>query len=59
MSQTVKQFVTDAYQLISANSPTVPLQGNDMLKGVQFLNELKYTDKLKTKRIPGGIKISY
>ena len=40
MSQTVKQFVTDAYQLISANSPTVPLQGNDMLKGVQFLNEL-------------------
>lgn len=39
-AQPVKQFVQDSYQLISANSPTVPLQGNDMLKGVQFLNEL-------------------
>ncbi len=38
--QTVKQFVTDSYQLISSNTPTVPLQGNDMLKGVQFLNQL-------------------
>lgn len=38
--QTVKQFVSDAYQLISANSPTVPLQGNDNLKAIQFLNEL-------------------
>lgn len=40
MAQTVKQFVDDAYQLVSAGSPTVPLQGNDNLKGVQFLNEL-------------------
>lgn len=40
MSQTVKGFVQDSYQLISANSPTVPLHGNDMSKGVQFLNEL-------------------
>lgn len=39
-AQTVKDFVQDAYQLISANSPTVPLHGNDMQKGVQFLNEL-------------------
>lgn len=39
-AQPVKQFVQDAYQLISANSPTVPLHGNDMSKGVQFLNEL-------------------
>lgn len=38
--QTVNDFVQDAYQLISASSPTVPLQGNDMAKGVQFLNEL-------------------
>jgi hypothetical protein len=38
--QTVKQFVQDSYQLISPSSPTVPLQGNDMSKGVQFLNEL-------------------
>jgi hypothetical protein len=39
-AQTVKQFVQDAYQLISANSPTVPLHGDDMQKGIQFLNEL-------------------
>ena len=40
MAQTVKQFVLDSYQLISANTPTSPLQGNDMQKGVQFLNQL-------------------
>ena len=39
-AQTVKEFLTDSYQLISASSPTVPLMGNDMLKGVQFLNQL-------------------
>jgi hypothetical protein len=39
-SQSVKGFVIDSYQLISASSPTVPLQGDDVLKGVQFLNEL-------------------
>ena len=39
-AQTVKEFVQDAYQLISANSPTVPLQGNDMSKGIHFLNNL-------------------
>lgn len=39
-AQTVKDFVTDSYQLISASSPTVPLYGNDMEKGVRFFNEL-------------------
>jgi len=39
-AQTVKEFVQDAYQLTSANSPTVPLHGNDMEKGIQYLNEL-------------------
>ncbi len=39
-AQTAKQFVQDAYQLISASSPTVPLQGNDMAKGIHFLNNL-------------------
>lgn len=38
--QTVNEFVTDAYQLISANSPTISLHGNDLSKGIQFLNEL-------------------
>lgn len=42
-AQTVKEFLTDSYQLVSASSPTVPLMGNDMQKGVQFLNQmLKY-----------------
>jgi hypothetical protein len=40
VSQSVRGFVEDAYQLISANSPTVPLHGNDMSKGIQYLNEL-------------------
>jgi hypothetical protein len=40
MVQTVKQFVQDSYKLVSANSPTVPLQGSDMRQGIQFLNEL-------------------
>jgi hypothetical protein len=38
--QTLNDFVQDSYQLISASSPTVPLQGNDLQKGIQFLNEL-------------------
>ncbi len=38
-SQNVGAFVEDCYQLVGANSPTVPLQGNDMSKGIQFLNE--------------------
>lgn len=40
MAQTVKEFVSDAYQIVSASSPNVPLQGNDTTKGIQFLNEL-------------------
>lgn len=40
MVQTVKNFVQDSYQIVSASSPTVPLHGDDMKKGVQFLNEL-------------------
>lgn len=39
---TVKEFITDAYQLVSASSPTVPLQGSDMLLGVRYLNELLF-----------------
>lgn len=38
--QTVNDFIQDAYQLISASTPTAPLQGNDLQKGIQFLNEL-------------------
>ena len=39
-AQPVRDFIQDSYQLISANSPTVPLQGNDLQKGIQFMNEL-------------------
>lgn len=39
-AQPVNDFVQDAYQLTTANSPTVPLHGNDLQKGIQFLNEL-------------------
>jgi hypothetical protein len=39
-AQPVNDFIQDCYQLISANSPTVPLQGNDLQKGIQFMNEL-------------------
>lgn len=38
--QTVNNFIADAYQLISASNPTVPLQGDDLSRGIQFLNEL-------------------
>ena len=40
VAQTVKRFVEDSYSLINASSPTVPLHGDDMSKGVQYLNEL-------------------
>lgn len=40
MSQTVKEFISDSYQLVSASSPTVPLYGNDMSKGLHILNLL-------------------
>lgn len=38
--QTVNEFIQDSYQLISANSPTVPLHGNDLQVGIRILNEL-------------------
>lgn len=40
MAQAVKDFVQDSYQLISASTPTVPLQGDDMSKGIKYLNQL-------------------
>jgi hypothetical protein len=40
MVETVKEFVTDSYQIVSANSPTVPLKGDDFTKGLRILNDL-------------------
>lgn len=40
MTQTVREFVRDAYKIVSANSPTAPLHGSDELEGIRFLNEL-------------------
>lgn len=39
-TQSVREFVTDSYQIISANTPTVPLHGNDLSKGIALLNRL-------------------
>ena len=38
--QTAKQFIDDAYSLISANSPTVPLHGSDFSRGLRYMNSL-------------------
>lgn len=40
MAETVKEFVQSSYQLVSASSPTVPLQGSDMSTGISLLNQL-------------------
>lgn len=39
-TQGIRQFVTNAYQLIGANTPTVPLQGSDLSTGILVLNQL-------------------
>lgn len=37
---TVREFINDAYQLVSASTPTAPLKGDDQSKGLHFLNLL-------------------
>lgn len=39
-SETVKEFVANSYQLISAANPTVPLQNDDLSQGIRTLNRL-------------------
>jgi len=39
-TQSVREFVSDSYQIISASTPTVPLHGNDLSKGIALLNRL-------------------
>lgn len=39
-TETVRDFLNTAYQLISSQSPTVPLRGDDQLKALFYLNEL-------------------
>lgn len=38
--QTVREFVTQSYRLISASSPTTPLHGSDLADGIRILNQL-------------------
>lgn len=57
--QTVRGFVQDAYQLISASSPTVPLHGNDLEKGIQFLNELLKSYSSSSLKLTIAKKISF
>lgn len=40
MTETVKEFIRDAYQLVSASSPTVTLPKSDTLIGLSILNRL-------------------
>ena len=40
MALSVRRFVEQAYRLISAHSPTVPLHGDDLSTGIDTLNEL-------------------
>ena len=39
-SQSVRGFIADSYALINPSTPTVPLQGDNQIKGLQYLNEL-------------------
>lgn len=59
MVQTVGEFLTDAYQLVSANSPTIPLQGSDMSKAVQFFNQLVSFYGTSSLLLPIAQKISF
>jgi hypothetical protein len=38
--QSVRQFVTNSYQIVSAATPTVPLHGSDLSLGILVLNQL-------------------
>lgn len=40
MTQTVREFVNDAYSLVSSGSPTQPLHGNDQKKAIRLFNDL-------------------
>jgi hypothetical protein len=37
---TVRQFITQAYRLISASNPTIPLHGDDLSLGITVLDQL-------------------
>jgi hypothetical protein len=58
-AQSVREFVADAYQLVSASSPTVPLHGNDFQKGLQLLNELIKSYSSSSLRLTIAKKISF
>lgn len=40
MTETVKEFLRDSYQIVSASSPTAPLQGSDNSIGLNIVNRL-------------------
>lgn len=40
MSSTVREFVSQMYSLITANSPTMPLHGNDESLAIRVLNQI-------------------
>lgn len=38
--ESLREFINESYQLISASTPTVPLKGNDLSQGVRVINML-------------------
>lgn len=58
-AQTVREFVQDSYQLTTANSPTVPLHGNDLQMGVRFLNRLLKAYSSSSLLLPIARKINF
>jgi hypothetical protein len=38
--ESVREFINDSYQLVSASTPTVPLKGNDLSQGIKVLNRV-------------------
>src|ERR1700744_3138481 len=40
MASTVREFVYQMYSLITANSPTVPLHGNDESLAIRVMNQI-------------------
>jgi len=39
-TQSVREFIQDSYQIISASTPTAPLYGSDLSQGIAILNRL-------------------
>jgi hypothetical protein len=57
--QSVRSFVFDSYQIVSASSPTVALQGSDLSTGINILNRLLNQYSANGLMITVSQKVSY